>query len=280
VDDKAAAELYQKLFAPFESKPANTTTVYVAPDGVLNLIPFARLKLADGRFWGERQQIRLLQSGRDLLRADLDKPTRGLLVLGGIEFGATAKTIAGESAGSTVLAAAGSDRTDALNRTSATFRDFAPLPASADEAMRVKEWYQRLRKDEPAEAWTGTDASKARLMALTTPPRVLHLATHGFYLPGASPVPMLNAGVALAGANRELAGQGTGGLCTAGCGSNDECSDGEIANANDPADTRCKTGFACMWPTTVGTLQCKRLCVCRDLVGDPQGGFQKPAVCP
>jgi len=75
-------------------------------------------------------------------------------------------------------------------------------------------------------------------------------------------------------------GQGTGGLCTASCGSNDECSDGEIANANDPADTRCKTGFACMWPTTVGTLQCERLCVCRDLVGDPQGGFQKPAVCP
>ncbi|WGD55405.1 hypothetical protein QA641_16910 [Bradyrhizobium sp. CB1650] len=45
--------------------------------------------LADGRC--ERQQIRLLQSGRDLLRPDPDKPTRGLLALGGIDFGAPAE---------------------------------------------------------------------------------------------------------------------------------------------------------------------------------------------
>ena len=42
-------------------------------------------------------------------------------------------------------------------------------------------------------------------MALTSPPRVLHLATHGFYLPGDAPEPMLLSGVALAGANRALA---------------------------------------------------------------------------
>jgi len=72
LDDGAAASLYQKLFAPFESQLANATTIYVAPDGTLNFVPFARLKFADGRYWGERQQLRLLQSGRDLLRADPD----------------------------------------------------------------------------------------------------------------------------------------------------------------------------------------------------------------
>jgi CHAT domain-containing protein len=153
------------------------------------------------------------------------------LVLGGIDFGATtksvtdkkvapktvkkvaAKTVAATTTDRTVLAAVGPDRAGALTRTSANFRDgFALLPASGDEAIRVKEWYQRLRKDEPAEVWTGADASKARLMALTTPPRVLHLATHGFYLPAVSPVPMLQAGVALAGANRELADQAKDGI--------------------------------------------------------------------
>jgi len=73
---------------------------------------------------------------------------------------------------------------------------------------------------------------------------------------------------------------GTGPLCSASCASNDDCADGERGDPNDPADPRCKTGFACMWPTTVGRLNCRRLCVCRDLVSEPTGGFQKPTVCP
>jgi CHAT domain-containing protein len=49
-------------------------------------------------------------------------------------------------------------------------------------------------------------------MALKTPPRVLHLATHAFYRPNESREPMLLAGIALAGANRELSGTGRAGL--------------------------------------------------------------------
>ncbi len=208
--DAAAAAIYQKLFARFEDKLAAATTVYVAPDGVLDLVPFARLKLADGRYWGERQQLRLLQSGRDLLRPDSDKPARGLLALGGIDFGAVAEE---GKLDSVVLAFAGSDRKDALTRAAGTLHDgFKLLPASGDEANEVKEWYQRLRKEEPADIWLGADASKARLMALKSPPRVLHLATHGFYLPSEVREPMLLSGVALAGANRELEGKGTDGI--------------------------------------------------------------------
>jgi CHAT domain-containing protein len=49
-------------------------------------------------------------------------------------------------------------------------------------------------------------------MALKSPPRVLHLATHGFYLPSEVREPMLLSGVALAGANRELEGKGADGI--------------------------------------------------------------------
>jgi CHAT domain-containing protein/tetratricopeptide (TPR) repeat protein len=210
---ETAATLYQKLFAPFEQKLAAATTVYIAPDGVLNLVPFAQLKLADGRYWGEQQEVRLLQTGRDLLRPDSDKSTRGLLALGGIDFGATAIKV--EPPNSIFLAGTGEDHVDAITRAAGTFRDgFAQLPASGDEANKVTEWYRRLRKDEPTEVWSGANASKARLMALKSPPRVLHLATHGFYLlpPGESREPMLLSGIALAGANRELAGTGADGI--------------------------------------------------------------------
>jgi CHAT domain-containing protein/Flp pilus assembly protein TadD len=211
LNDGSAAKLYQLLFAAFEAKLTEARTVYVAPDGILNLVPFARLRLPDGRYWWERQEVHLLQTGRDLLRYNPDHLARGLLALGGIDFGASL-TDAGEQE-SIFFAAAGSDRSVASTRAAATFRDgFAQLPATADEVKDVKEWYQLLRTDEPAEVWSGVDASKGRLMALKAPPRVLHLATHGFYQPNDSREPMLLSGIALAGANRELAGTGTDGL--------------------------------------------------------------------
>lgn len=74
-------------------------------------------------------------------------------------------------------------------------------------------------------------------------------------------------------------GATTGPLCTAACESNDDCSDGETGDSSNPADLRCKTGFACTWPTTVGDFRCQRLCVCRDFVYEPPGGFQQPKDC-
>jgi tetratricopeptide (TPR) repeat protein len=211
LDNEAAAKLYARLTAPFEQKLAAAKTVYVAPDGILNLVPFARLKLADGRYWWERQEVHLLQTGRDLLRPNVDNPARGLLALGGIDFGAVPTGT--EQQGSIFFAAAGSDRQGAVARAAETFRSgFVPLPATAVEVTVVKEWYELLRSDEPVDVWSGAEASKGRLMALKAPPRVLHLATHGFYRQNESREPMLLSGIALAGANRELAGTGTDGL--------------------------------------------------------------------
>jgi CHAT domain-containing protein len=203
--------LYQRLFAPFEQKLAAATTVYVAPDGILNLVPFARLKLADGRYWAERQQVRVLQTGRDLLRPDPDKPARGILALGGIDFGALAARA--ENAES-IFTSADLGHSGAITR-AAVGDGFAQLPSSGEEANKVTESYRQLRKDEPAEVWSGAEASKARLMTLKSPPRVLHLATHGFYLTGESREPMLLSGIALAGANRELDGTGADGILLA-----------------------------------------------------------------
>jgi CHAT domain-containing protein/Tfp pilus assembly protein PilF len=211
LDDQAAAKLYQHLTAPFERMLAAAATVYLGPDGILNLVPFARLKLADGRYWGEWQELHLLQTGRDLLRPNPDTPARGLLALGGIDFGAA--PIDSGQQDSIFFAAGGSDRAAAISRTAANFRNgFAQLPASADEVKDIQDWYQLLRADEPAEVWSGANASKGRLMELKAPPRVLHLATHGFYRPNESREPMLLSGIALAGANLELADTGTVGI--------------------------------------------------------------------
>ena len=58
------------------------------------------------------------------------------------------------------------------------------------------------------------EAGEARLAGHVPPPRVLHLATHGFYRAAANAAarPMLLAGVALAGANRALTTPGEDGI--------------------------------------------------------------------
>jgi CHAT domain-containing protein len=216
--DQAAAKLYERLFAPFRDALDSKAAVYVAPDGILNLVPFARLKLPDGHYWFERQEVHLLQTGRDLLRPNADHPARGLLALGGIDFdaGAAGKDAAAVGTGqqdSVFFVAAGSSRKSAVSRAAESFRGgFPSLPATASEVKQVMASYKKRYADEPAETWSGADATKARLMALKTPPRVLHLATHGFYLPNQSREPMLLSGIALAGANREVAGTGKDGL--------------------------------------------------------------------
>jgi CHAT domain-containing protein/Flp pilus assembly protein TadD len=210
-DDMTTASLYQKLFSPFDQRIATANTVYVVPDGVLNLVSFFGLKLADGRYLGERNQLHQLQTGRDILRSGRDATVRGLLALGGINFDAGDAGAARKDKGK-VSDDRGLDRS-AITRASRTFRDgFAKLPRSRDEVNEIGETYRLMRKDEVAEVWLGADASKSRLMSLKSPPRVLHLATHAFYLEGETQEPMLLSGIALAGANRELTGADTDGI--------------------------------------------------------------------
>lgn len=88
------------------------------------------------------------------------------------------------------------------------------LPPSKGEIEAIASEHRVNRRDEPVELWGEQDASEARLKALPRPPRVLHLATHGFYRAADRPQdrPMLLAGVALADANLALREVGEDGI--------------------------------------------------------------------
>jgi hypothetical protein len=71
---------------------------------------------------------------------------------------------------------------------------------------------------------------------------------------------------------------GTGPLCTAECEENADCEDGEKGNADNPADRRCRGGFVCGYPTTVGAFACRKLCTCADFV-NTMTFTKKPSTC-
>jgi hypothetical protein len=93
-----------------------------------------------------------------------------------------------------------------------------------------------------------------------------------------SPVPGCASNVCLLPAG-DIDPINTGALCTSGCNTSDDCRGGMTGAKDDPTDRRCKNGFVCIVPTTVGAYCCQRMCVCRDFLAEPVGGFQTPAPC-
>lgn len=150
---RAVYDLVLKPLGAALSKPH----VFVAPDGVLSAVPFAALADADG-FLLEKVDFTYLTSGRDLLRFGLEAPTTGPVVaFANPEFGLADGKV---SSGATKLSRV----------------TFESLPGTQAEADELK----RLFPD--AIVHTGVDASEARVKQVSRP-FVLHLATHGYFLP-------------------------------------------------------------------------------------------------
>jgi WD40 repeat protein/tetratricopeptide (TPR) repeat protein len=199
----------------------------ISPDGSLNLIPFAALVDEENRYLIERYVISYLASGADLLRLQNPQPSKsGPLVLADPLFGGMERGVTRDARNSAPSGDQGAAQSDP-NRIF-----FPPLPGTKREALAIKaalpEASLLLRQQ-------ATEAALKRAEA----PRILHIATHGFFLedqedqkaetrniPGDAPMrvselrlgrwaaqvenPLLRSGLALAGANEGKSGDDDG----------------------------------------------------------------------
>jgi CHAT domain-containing protein len=221
----AAAMLYRQLLQPFAAELAGIERLYVAPDGMLNLVSFGLLRDPTGEALLARTDVRPLQTGRDLLRPPERQPVKGLVAIGGIDFetgGSQENTVVKAKAAQQIAARQQSQgimqpaALEQLRKATMACTGFGALPHSGDEVEEVARLYRHGRREESVQVVPGErgpQPTKSWLLALP-PPRVLHLATHGFYCPDkvAADRPMLLAGVALAGANRMLREGGQDGI--------------------------------------------------------------------
>ena len=207
-DRADATALYKHLFGKLGDKLKGYDPLYIAPDGTLSLLAFAELVTPDGQYWVQRQTLRQVATGRHLIAGydrDLDQP-KGLLALGGVNydgFGAAEKPTPQQPQPTD------QNLTVALRAVSDEIGQFKALDETGNEANEVANAYWSYWNI-PPQVWLSTDASEYRLKTLATPPRVLHLATHGFYLSENSGIVdrlMVLSGLALAGANQGLKGK-------------------------------------------------------------------------
>jgi CHAT domain-containing protein/Tfp pilus assembly protein PilF len=217
----------QPVRSLMDRMPGEKRHLLIAPDGSLNLIPFAALVDEQYQYLIERYSISYLTSGRDLLRLQTSEPSKDApLVVANPDFGrfTAIHTRGGEGSSGT--------RNKAQTQIDPTQFFFRPLPATEDEALAIKAVLPK------ASVLQQEDATEAALKQARGP-QILHIATHGFFLnnqeapaadglgfssnnplriPDLTPNnwaayikdPLLRSGLALAGANHGKSGDDDG----------------------------------------------------------------------
>lgn len=200
----AAAELRQAVWEPLVEHMGDPTLVFIVPDGMLNVVSFATLpEGTDGYLVESGPRIHYLSAERELAGAGQPgAESRGLLALGGPDFGADHAGI--EKSSRLILASQRLGDGQEAAGGGGTFRgqrgpcegsldpEFAPLPAASAEAEAIASlWRRHLGPSPPAGdsilTLTGQAASEELLKRLAPGRRILHLATHGFFLQDSCP---------------------------------------------------------------------------------------------
>jgi CHAT domain-containing protein len=189
--------LSELVYAPLARHLTNVSHLIICPDGQLSRVPFEMLRVGD-RFLIEEQTISYVTSGREIVRlANPTSPRSNVqspksLVMGAPDFdldlskaGSASFQLAG-SAGIPARSSADANqdalplagRMPALRSLSRDYRGitFKPLLFAEPEARSVA---KLLGGD--CVLRVGPEAREAELKAAVSP-RVLHLATHGFFL--------------------------------------------------------------------------------------------------
>jgi CHAT domain-containing protein len=193
--------LEHALMDPIGRELRSAKEVFIVPDGALQAVNFVALPAAHGQYLVQSgPPINLLTAERDLLPPEEAGKGEGLLAIGNPDFQA-------RNPGERPSVARASFRGTHSGCEDFTTLDFEPLPGAAAETLDLARLWKR--RGWPADRLTGMYATKAALRDHVAGKRVVHLATHAFFLPGdcrqsdvARENPLLRAGLALAGANR------------------------------------------------------------------------------
>jgi tetratricopeptide (TPR) repeat protein len=248
------ADAYALIWKPLEAALSGVTRIYFSADGILNELPLGIIAGPDGKLEMEKYDLRLLSSTRDLLRAP---PAEGAktsaetaLLVGNPAFalgadaeraaleklampgaaGQGAAASAPESDGAREVSGEGSsgvsrDLPQDASRGGGTGGALPPLPGTGAEVDAIAALMQK--QSWKTEVFTGDLALKT-VVERARGARVVHLATHGFFLPDQQAKasdflsaersdpqtsgledPMLRSGLYFAGADRTVEGKAT-----------------------------------------------------------------------
>ena len=206
--ERITGDIKQLVFDPITPYLKDTEHLLISPDSQLNRLPFEALQpKTGGDYLVQQYQISYLNSGRDLRKFDLTQPSPNpAVIVANPNY---------ETADDTVQLAQTPNRNPGNNRRSNDLSQIQvdSLPGTAAEAEAI----QPLLPD--ANIYTEDKATENALKTVQSP-QILHIATHGFFLPdlkrsqtsrdASNENPLLRSGLALAGFNVRQSGNDDG----------------------------------------------------------------------
>ncbi len=168
--EELARTLDKQVMAPIRPLLGDVRHLLLSPDGQLNLIPFEALKDEQNKYLVQRYAFSYLTTGRDLLRLQTTaKQLSNPVVFANIDYQQQETVIAANPTAKT----RGSQNQRSVDFANLTYQ---PLKATLEEGEKIKEIFPKTN------ILIGEKATEAAIKQLKTP-NILHLATHGFFLP-------------------------------------------------------------------------------------------------
>jgi CHAT domain-containing protein/Tfp pilus assembly protein PilF len=220
--------LYEKIWQPLVSFFNEKTSIYIVPDGTLNILPFDALVDEDEEYLLQIYDLKILSSGRDLLLTDAQSGHGPFLIIAGPDYNSeylvkteTVKTIKRKRKS---RGKRNADLLKGLRMASFGMRglSFSPLPGAEREGQEIN---ALCKKERSTNLYLKNQAEEELLRHMNQAPDILHIATHGFFLksqenltkrlvklqrsmdplkliPPPGDNPLLRAGLAFAGINK------------------------------------------------------------------------------
>ena len=161
-----ARNLDEQVMKPLRSHLGNARHLLLSPDGQLTLIPFEALRDDKGKYLVENYAFSYLTSGRDLLRFDATANNNSApVVFADIDYDEQQTKVAASTRGS-----------ENRRSTDLASMKYKPLSATLEEAQKIKSIFSNTKIISKKQA---TETALKQLQS----PSILHLATHGFFLP-------------------------------------------------------------------------------------------------
>ena len=218
--EDAGRDIYSLVWEPIYRKFGGLNKIYMIPDGIFNILPIDAIPdVTKGGYLLENYHIKILSSARDLVIPPPTKSKGEFVILAGPDYDTDYVPPTVKKAASSRSRGAVKDGIK-LSPQGLRALAFDPLEGAKVEGQTILTVAQD--KNARTDFTTGPKAEEQRLRDWKTPPRILHIATHGFFLkeeeklkarllsisrggavkpPPPGDNPLLRAGLAFAGIN-------------------------------------------------------------------------------
>ena len=225
--------LYSLLWAPLDQMLKGVQTIYFSPAGLLHRLNLGAILNEESQMLADHYQLVRFNSTRQLVTPHFqDSVSEEALLFGGIRYNMDSTALAQANDALPTSQAIASRGAFSFESTDSTLRggSWAYLPGTAEEvAVLAKVLVSNGVKAEVRVEYAATEEAFKQIGRGKPSPRILHLATHGYFFPDsnlspapsegggvvegrsvfiASEHPMIRSGLILAGANHVWQGEG------------------------------------------------------------------------